>query len=158
MRQISVGSRRGGRQASCYGSLLTFTVLSFLSITPVLADPIRELQKQAAASKSSNWGHWGPDASKYSSWTSHSNRLVPVYTFGIGLKPYKDANSLYRNPEKIQKLYGYLPTGTVNRRATYLDQTDIYRLQWDAIRQGKKYIILMVFDGMDWDTAQSNNP
>ena len=155
MRQISVGSRRSRRQASCYGSLLTITMLSLLTITPLLADPVRKLQKQAAESKSSNWGHWGPDASKYSSWTSHSNRLVPVYTFGIGLKRYKDANSLYRNAEKIKKLYGYLPTGTVNQRATYLDQTDIYRLQWDAVRQGKKYIILMIFDGMDWDTARA---
>jgi alkaline phosphatase len=126
------------------------------AVAPVAGDDLlRELQKQAEEQKRADWGHWGKDKTKYISWSSHSNRLIPIYTFGIDLKKYKDENSAYRDPEKIKALYGYLPRGTVNSRARYMDQTDVYRLQQDAVAAGKKHVILIVFDGMDWQTTQA---
>src|SRR5262245_53842220 len=111
-------------------------------------DLLRELQKQATQQKHASWGHWGKDKRKYVSWSSHSNRLIPIYTFGISLDAYQDDNSLYRQRDKVQQLYGYLPPGTVNPQATYLDQTDVFRLQQDAYQAGKKHVVLIVFDGM----------
>jgi alkaline phosphatase len=64
--------------------------------------------------------------------------------------------SLYRDASKIESLYGRLPPNTVNPNANYADQTDLYRLQREAIEQmGKKYVFLVVFDGMDWQTTQA---
>ncbi len=122
---------------------------------PLSADKIRDLQREAEEQKSAEWGHWGKDATRYSSWTNHSNRLIPIYTFGMKLDAYRGANSPYRDPQKIEKLYGYLPQGVVNSNADYFDQTDLYRIQQDAIQAGKKHIILFVFDGMDWQTTQA---
>ncbi len=62
-------------------------------------------------------------------------------------------NSLYRDEEKIKKLYGRVPEGTHNPQAEYFDQTDVFRLQEQAVAAGKKKIILMVYDGMDWQTT-----
>jgi alkaline phosphatase len=118
-------------------------------------DLLRELHEQAVEQKRANWGHWGKDKNRYASWSSHSNRLIPIYTFGISLDAYQGENSLYRNREKVRSLYGYLPPGTVNPHADYLDQTDVFRLQQDAFAAGKKYVILIVFDGMDWQTTQA---
>jgi alkaline phosphatase len=130
--------------------------LGFLLASCVCAqDPIAKLQADAVASNQSDWGHWGPDATKYSSWTTHSNRLVPVYTFGLNLKSVSGENSVYRSVEKLEKVYGFLPTHTVNPEAEYFDQTDIYHLQREAIAAGKKRIILFVFDGMDWQTTRA---
>jgi len=44
-------------------------------------DPIAKLQVDAVRQNASDWGHWGPNPKVYSSWKSHSNRLIPVYTF-----------------------------------------------------------------------------
>jgi alkaline phosphatase len=118
------------------------------------ADPIAELQARAIAEKRADWGHWGLDPEKYVTWSTHSNRLIPVYTFGVNLENYKGENSLYRDAEKITALYGRLPEGTLNPHAEYCDQTDVFRLQQAAAAAGKKYIILMVFDGMDWVTTR----
>jgi alkaline phosphatase len=118
-------------------------------------DPIAKLQVDAVRQNASDWGHWGPNPKVYSSWKSHSNRLIPVYTFGIDLKSVSGENSLYRNPAAIEKLYGYLPEKTVNPEAEYFDQTDVYRLQKAAAEAGKKRVILFVFDGMDWQTTQA---
>jgi len=117
------------------------------------ADHVRELQETAVKDKNADWGHWGPTPEVYSSWTSHSNRLIPVYTYGINLDSVRGANSLYRQPDKIKELYGRIPDGTVNSSAEYFDQTDVYRLQKMAAAAGKKHIILIVFDGMDWWTT-----
>jgi alkaline phosphatase len=118
-------------------------------------DPIAALQVAAVKENYAAWGHWGPNEKKYSSWTTHSNRLIPVYTFGGDLKRVSGANSLYRDSAAIEKLYGYLPTDTVNLHADYCDQTDVYRLQKWAVEEGKKRIILFVFDGMDWHTTRA---
>ena len=40
-------------------------------------------------------------------------------------------------------------------QAEYFDQTDVYRLQRAAVAAGKKRIIVMIFDGMDWQTQQA---
>jgi len=118
-------------------------------------DPVAEMQSQSVASNSPLFGHWGPDREKYSSWTSHSNRLIPVYTFGWQLDAVAGEHSPYRQPQRLSALYGQLPTNTLNPQAEYFDQTDVYRLQKMAAEAGKKRIILFVFDGMDWQTTRA---
>ncbi|MCA9191366.1 MAG: alkaline phosphatase [Planctomycetales bacterium] len=118
-------------------------------------DPWATIQKAAIESGKAEFGHWGNNPEKYSSWTTHSNRLIPVYAFGLRLEKYRGAHSLYRDATKLQQLYGRLPPATQNPTAEYFDQTDVYRLQRDAAQAGKKRIILMVFDGMDWHTTRA---
>ncbi len=130
----------------------------FASSHPTIAqgpDPIAKLQVDAVTTRKSDWGYWGTNPGTYSSWTTHSNRLIPAYTFGIDLKSVRGENSLYRDAAAIEKLYGYLPDNTLNPQAEYFDQTDIYRLQKQAVESGKKRVILFVFDGMDWDTTRN---
>ncbi len=112
------------------------------------------MQAEAVANRHADWGHWGPNPDTYSSWKTHSNRLVPVYTFGIDLQAVSGENSVYRDAAAIEKLYGHVPENTHNPEAEYFDQTDIYHLQKSAIESGKKRVILFVFDGMDWDTSR----
>jgi alkaline phosphatase len=119
------------------------------------ADPARELQSRGINEQKASWGHWGNQPDHYSKWTNHSNRLVPVYTFGITLDSLRDAGSVYADPQRLHKLYGRVPAGTVNPTALYYDQTDIYRLQQTALEAGFSNIILMVFDGMDWQTTRA---
>ena len=119
------------------------------------ADHIRDLQVRAFDVGQAAWGHWGPRPDLYNSWHSHTNRLIPVYTFGGDLKPYRDAKSLYRKPERLLKLYGRVPKGTLNPNANYFDQTQLYDLQRSAVADGKKYIFLVIFDGMDWHTSRA---
>ncbi|MBI1249459.1 sulfatase-like hydrolase/transferase [bacterium] len=140
--------------------LVTFVVAGLLLSSfgrcwgdPPTSDSIGTLQQQNAESNQPTAIHWGPDTKKYSSWGSHSNRLIPVYTFGIDLAAFQGPHSIYRDKEKLKKLYGYLPSHTLNTNAEYFDQTDIYQLQKSAVEQGKKRIILFVFDGMDWQTT-----
>lgn len=128
----------------------------------VADDFIRQLQHSAIEAGSSPFGHWGLTSSNYMEWGSHSNRLIPVYTFGtreagtgIDLTSYTGEQSLYRDPAKVQALYGYLPEGTVDPQADWMDQTNIYDIQKHALLAGKKNIILVVFDGMDWQTTQA---
>ena len=101
------------------------------------------------------WGYWGADANKYSGWTNHSNRLIPVYTFGLDLSAVRGERSLYRDASGLAALFGRPPTDTLNPEAEYFDQTDIARLQRAAVASGKKYVILIVFDGMDWQTTRA---
>ncbi len=143
----------------CTGVVLFFvsvlvTANSTLSFSQA-ADTIAELQTAAATTNQSDWGYWGPNPEKYSSWTSHSNRLIPVYTFGIDLQAVSGKHSVYRDERAIRNLYGYLPEMTLNPDAQYFDQTDIYRLQQEAVATGKKRVILFVFDGMDWQTTRN---
>lgn len=118
-------------------------------------DRVRDLETAAVSTGSATWAHWGTTPSRYSDWGSHSNRLVPVYTFGLNLRSVTGGNSVYRDAERLQALYGRLPEGTLNPRAEYMDQTDVFRLQEEAARAGKRYIVLFVFDGMDWDTTRA---
>lgn len=118
-------------------------------------DPIAELQAKAATSNQSDWGHWGPNPDKYSSWTTHSNRLVPIYTFGGNLRQVRQESNPYRSADALEALFGRQPTQTLNPAAEYFDQTQVHELQLDAVQRGKKRIILFVFDGMDWQTTRA---
>ena len=126
------------------------------------ADYIRDLQLQAIAEGSSPLGHWGNNPGNYMAWGSHTSRLIPVYTFGtkgagkgIDLDSYTGANSAYRSKAALKQIYGRIPTNTLNPTAEYLDQTNVAAIQRAALAAGKKHIILVVFDGMDWDTTRS---
>jgi len=139
------------------------SVLTVLAVLPVFAvcdnvsagDHLRELQQRAVETRGSDWGYWGADPGTYSTWTNHSNRLIPVYSFGIDLQSVSGENSVYRNPDALAKLYGKVPEETADPDAAHLDQTDIYRLQKQAIAGGAKRVILFVFDGMDWPTTHA---
>ncbi len=116
-------------------------------------DPMRTLQKQAVFEGRATWGHWGVSRGRYSTWISHSNRLVPLYVYGTKLPNVK--RSAYRSAAKLAALYGQVPHHTLNKRATYFDQALIHRLQKEALAAGKRHIVLIVFDGMDWDTLRA---
>ncbi|WP_404306906.1 alkaline phosphatase [Neorhodopirellula lusitana] len=118
-------------------------------------DPLREMQTSAMENQSAAWGHWGDQANKYSAWKEHSNRLVPLYTFGMTLDSLREPGSLYADDARLEERYGYMPQSTSNPNALYHDQTDVYQLQQLAVAQGKKHIILMIFDGMDWQTTRN---
>jgi alkaline phosphatase len=117
-------------------------------------DRIRQMQADAEASGQASWGYWGDQPQKYVSHSSHSNRLIPVYAFGMTLDAVSGTASVYRDPERLAALYGRLPEHTLNPEAEYFDQTDVYRLQLAAADAGKKYIVLVVFDGLDWHTTR----
>ena len=134
----------------------------FVLVGGVEGDDCNLLQTRAIETGASPVAHWGPDPLTYSSWMSHTNRLIPVYTFGtrntgkgIDLNSYTGENSLYRNEQRLKEMYGYLPTNTLVSDAEYMDQTDVFRLQQAAIEAGKRYVFLVVFDGFDWQTARA---
>lgn len=125
-------------------------------------DFIRQLQTEAIEHKKSPLGHWGAMPDNYLGWSSHSNRLIPVYAFGtknagpgVDLTCYQSANSAYRSAEALKKIYSRMPSDTLNPAAEYLDQTNIFDLQHAALKGGKKNVILIVFDGMDWQTTRA---
>jgi alkaline phosphatase len=88
--------------------------------------------------------------------------LIPVYTFGtrgtgigVDLDGYTGKNSAYRNSARLKEIYGRVPMNTLNPNAEYCDQTDLAALQRAAFKAGKKNVILMIFDGMDWQTTRN---
>ena len=103
-----------------------------------------------------HFGSQGP-GDFFSNHTSHTNRLVPIYVFGAkaDLAAVTGQNSRYRDPEKIKSLYGFLPENTVNPRAVYADQSDLYRVQKEAVARGVKHLFIVWFDGLDWPTTQA---
>ncbi len=118
-------------------------------------DPIRQLQAVAEEAGAADWGYWGDQPGRYVGWSNHSNRLIPVYAFGVPKTLIGGVHSVYRDAERLQALYGRLPDQTLNPEADYFDQTDVYRLQLAAADAGKKFIILVVFDGLDWTTTRT---
>lgn len=125
-------------------------------------DVLRTLQEAAVRDGASPAAHWGPDATRYSSWTTHTNRLIPVYTYGtlgagegVDLTDYTGENSVYRDPRRLMHLYGRDATDSVCDTAEYMDQTNIYNIQLAGLQAGKKYIFLVIFDGFDWQTARA---
>jgi alkaline phosphatase len=125
-------------------------------------DTLAEIETTAVTTGHSSVAHWGKDPAKYTQWGSHSNRLVPVYTFGtrdggkgIDLRDYTGEHSAYRSADALRRIYGYLPVQTVNPDATYLDQTNIHDIQAAALATGRKHIFLVIFDGMDWQTTRA---
>jgi alkaline phosphatase len=93
----------------------------------------------------------------FSNHASHTNRMVPVYVFGrkADLGAVMGEHSRYRDPGKIQAAYGFLPEHTVNPGAVYADQSDLYRVQKEAIARGVKHLFIVWFDGLDWPTTQA---
>jgi len=127
---------------------------------PAEKDFVRELQAAAIEAGHSPLGHWGPDPKNYTAWATHTNRLIPVYTYGtvgagrgIDLTTYTGANSAYRSEKALRRIYGRVPTNSLNPRADYMDQTDLAALQRAAFAGGKRYVFLVIFDGMDWQTT-----
>ncbi|MDB5337488.1 MAG: Alkaline phosphatase, partial [Planctomycetaceae bacterium] len=147
---------------------LRFTLLVCLAFCTTSAsavsagDWIRELQTKAIEQGRADFGHWGVDPQKYTQWGSHSNRLIPVYTFGtkgagprVDLGSYMGANSPYRKAAELKRIYGRLPEKTLSGTAGYLDQTNIFDIQVAGAAAGKKHIFLVIFDGMDWTTTRA---
>lgn len=137
-------------------------VAGFDAATCLAGDYIRELQFNAVKEAKSPLGHWGVDRDKYMLWATHSNRLIPVYTFGsknaatgVRLADYSGEHSPYRSENELKRLYGHVPDHTLDPAAEYLDQTNIYDMQKAALAAGKKYIFLVIFDGMDWNTTRA---
>ncbi|HEY4313505.1 MAG TPA: alkaline phosphatase [Pirellulales bacterium] len=142
---------RSGRWTAFLPILLSACTVSFVEA----ADFLRDLQSQAVTKNHAPWGYWGTDPGIYTGWTNHSNRLIPAYTFGISMEDFQGDRSVYRDAKRLEQLYGRLPDQTLNPHAEYLDQTDIARLQRAALVSGKKYVVLIIFDGMDWQTTQA---
>ncbi|MDR3635834.1 MAG: alkaline phosphatase [Isosphaeraceae bacterium] len=125
-------------------------------------DILKDLQTAYAthatqkATRAYHFGSQGP-GDVFSNHTTHSNRLIPVYAFGrkVDLASVTGKNSAYRDPERIKALYGTLPEHTLNPEAEYADQSDLYRVQRDAVARGAKYLFILWFDGMDWPTTQA---
>ena len=125
-------------------------------------DRIAKLQAEYAAdpaAKRARAYHFGSQGPRdvFSNHTSHSNRLVPVYLFGrkADLKSVMGEQSRYRKADEVKTIYGFLPKNTVNPLAEYADQSDLYRVQKDAIARGVKHLFIVWFDGMDWPTTQA---
>lgn len=130
--------------------------------SPAEDDPLREFQAQGVKEGQSPVMSWGTDSKKFSNWTNHSNRLIPVYTFGtkgagegIDLSSYQGKNSPYRSEDQLRKIYGRVPADTLNPQAEYFDQANLGEIQKAALESGKKHIFLVVFDGMDWQTTRA---
>ena len=139
---------------------LTALVMIFLCLAPTSVaqqaeDYLRALQARSASEKKCDWIFWGDKIGTFSNWENHSNRLIPVYTFGGDLNAISGKKSAYRKKKRLEKLYGRVPNETLNENADYFDQTQLYTLQKLAVEQGKKNIIVMIFDGMDWQTTQA---
>jgi alkaline phosphatase len=157
-----------GRRRACS---IVWTILAFLAAFAIPApssaqtgqpDRLKELQTAYiinASQKTSRVYHFGSQGpgDVFSNHTNHTNRLAPVYVFGrkIDLASVTGPNSRYRDPEKIKALYGILPTNTLNPRAVYADQSDLYRVQKEAVARGVKHLFIVWFDGLDWPTTQA---
>jgi alkaline phosphatase len=126
------------------------------------ADLLKELQTRYASSawaKEPRVYHFGSQGAGdvFSNHASHTNRLVPVYLFGrkADLRSVMGENSRYRDPEKIRATYGFLPENTVNPRAVYADQSDLYLVLEESISRGAKHVFIIWFDGLDWETTRA---
>lgn len=145
-----------------YGLCVWAICLSLPSVSVNGDDYLRDLQTKAIKDGKSPVAHWGVDPNNYKEWGTHSNRLIPVYTFGtkgagsgVDLTSYTGKSSAYRNETALKRIYGRVPSNTLNPDADYLDQTDLAALQRAAFGAGKKHVILMIFDGMDWHTTRA---
>lgn len=125
-------------------------------------DRLHAIQAEGVGKGKSPIAHWGSDPEKYTEWNNHSNRLIPIYTFGtanagrgIDLETYTNANSPYRSAERLKRIYGYEPAKSVFADANYADQTNIFDIQKAALAAGKRNIFLVIFDGMDWHATRA---
>ncbi len=155
-------ARTPSNPRACRGPLLAWALVA-ASVAPGLADDrIKDLQADAVARKGEkiarayHFGSQGP-GDVFTNHATHTNRLIPVYTFGrkVDLGSVTGRNSVYRDAGRLKALYGFLPERTVNPEAEYADQSDLARLQRDAVARGVKHLFIVWFDGMDWDTARA---
>jgi alkaline phosphatase len=153
-----IGTAAGYSEETKFDASAKLTVTAIES-QPKLAtstDPVAELQSLAKKSNFAEWGFWGTKPKEYSAWTNHSNRLIPIYVFGGEFAPYMGERSIYRDAKKLESIYCQCPDSTCCSTAEYGDQTDVYQLQKHAIEvDKKKYVFLVVFDGMDWQTTHA---
>src|SRR5262245_13786949 len=63
----------------------TVPTLAPTARTEKKADLVREMQAAAMTAKRADWGYWGPSPEKFDGTQVHSNRLIPVYIFGMNL-------------------------------------------------------------------------
>jgi alkaline phosphatase len=140
-----------------------FVLALLVSISTARAeDRLRDLQEAAIANKDAriarpyHFGSQGP-GDVFSNHGSHSNRLIPVYVFGrkADLGSVTGKNSRYRSAERVKELYGVVPEHTVNPDAEYADQSDLYKVQKDAVARGAKYMFTVWFDGLDWHATRA---
>lgn len=151
-----------GRSLVVAVSLFTFAAADAQERAKGTVDSIAAIQAEAVLTGRSPVAHWGSDQKRYSQWTTHSNRLVPIYTWGtkdagkgIDVGDYTGANSPYRNGETLRRIYGGEPKDSVNPDAEYMDQTNVCDIQKAAVAAGKKHIILMIFDGLGWESTRA---
>ena len=98
------------RVALWTGRVVLAMCLCCLATNAARADHIRDLQTAAIEANRADFGHWGHDPANYKQWGSHTNRLIPVYTFGtltpggstdklsrVDLRNFNGANSAYRS-------------------------------------------------------------
>ena len=142
--------------------LLGLAALALLAGPAKGEDRLKEIQADAIAHRGEKVArayHFGSQGAgdQFTNHTSHSNRLIPVYTFGrkVDLGSVTGENSGYRDPAKVEQYYGRLPERTVNPAADYADQSDLYRVQRDAIQRGVKHLFIVWFDGMDWEATRA---
>ncbi len=133
-----------------------FVLLWLFAVAANGDDRLRQMQHDAIESMHADWGYWGSSPERYSTWVTHSNRLIPIYTFGMNLEPLREHGSIYRNSAFLENLYGSVPSDTLVNDANYFDQTDVYQLQQQAVADGKTQVILIVFDGMDWNSTYNS--
>lgn len=149
-----MATRLVGTRAALLTSFVTAVVCALTPISVVGDELGRDqpawLQNEATRRGVASWGHWGANPKKYAGSADRTNRLIPVYTYGLGLDSIENEGSVYRSAEKLKSTYGVLPEATLNKTAEYFDQTQIYEFQQASIRNGKKYVVLLLIDGMDW--------
>ena len=142
--------------------LLATALVAAQPVDAVAQDRLRVLQESAIATKDQKIKrayHFGSQGAGdvFSNHASHSNRLIPVYVFGkkadVGAVTGK--NSRYRTEAGVRPLYGTVPANTVNPEADYADQSDLYRVQKEAVGRGAKYIFTVWFDGLDYETTRA---
>jgi len=163
-RTVCIAARRCTRGAVVLGLSLAVALASFSGCAAGKDDPdrLKRLQTAYVANarqkmpRAYHFGSQGP-GDVFSNHTSHTNRLVPVYVFGrkADLAAVTGENSRYRDAEKIKALYGFLPENTVNPRAVYADQSDLFRVQKEAVARGIKHLFIIWFDGLDWPSTQA---
>ena len=104
--------------ARFFSACFCVCLLRFFSARPASGqgDPLREIQKAGVENQQSPVMYWGTDPHKFSNWTSHSNRLIPVYAFGtkgagegIDLESYQGENSPYRSEAALGKFTAGFP-------------------------------------------------
>jgi alkaline phosphatase len=146
----------------CYWALIPVIAGLGSPVSGGEPDRLKALQTEYVANyaqKTARAYHFGSQGAGdvFSNHTSHSNRLVPVYLFGRkgDLRSVMGENSRYRDAGKIKETYGFLPENTVNPRAVYADQSDLYRVQKEAVARGVKHLFIVWFDGLDWPTTQA---